>query len=222
MTNIWEKTHISILTGNLNSGVSYLIKTVYFLYAVRNKLPIGYFCLLIYFLSLYRGPESGAGGGSGSVGQHYSGNKPPLISGGTVNDNSGGKGSIFLQNWLDSLLTLILNPESGWDSNHCCVTFCDQNCADPQNDNYFHTKRQLFFIQEIFNRKYRLESADSALADSMADSSNVRFRFCGIGHNSNQIWPIPHKSCNKESVRGFRNWPLSIRKISENDNFEPY
>ena len=69
-----------------------------FLYAVRNKLPIGYFCLLIYFLSLYRGPESGAGGGSGSVGQHYSGNKPPLISGGTVNDNSGGKGPIFLQN----------------------------------------------------------------------------------------------------------------------------
>jgi len=37
------------------------------------------------------GPESGAGGGSGNVGQHYSGNKPPLISGGTVNDNSGGK-----------------------------------------------------------------------------------------------------------------------------------
>ena len=54
------------------------------------------FQLKTTFLSLYRGPESGAGGGSGGFGQHYSGNKPPLISGGTVNDNSGGKGPIFL------------------------------------------------------------------------------------------------------------------------------
>ena len=66
---------------------------ILFLYAVKIELP---FQLLIYFLSLYRGPESGAGGGSGGAGQHYSGNKPPLISGGTVNDNSGGKGPIFL------------------------------------------------------------------------------------------------------------------------------
>ena len=66
-----------------------------FFYAVKNEKP---FELLIYFLSLYRGPESGAGGSSGGAGQHYSGNKPPLISGGTVNDNSGGKGPIFLKN----------------------------------------------------------------------------------------------------------------------------